>query len=64
MKSHNSDQCKNKWNSLKTKYMKKKDNQSSKFAYFSEFDEIFAKEHNVTPVSVASYSKRTRKCDQ
>lgn len=65
MKSHTSEQCKNKWKYLKAKYMEKKDNMGIKstgskfikFEFFKEFDDIFGKEPNVVPVSVASSSK-------
>lgn len=57
-----SDQCRNKFKYLKSMYMKKKDNMSSRqtgtaiinFAYFDEMDQIFSKDHNVKPLSIAS----------
>lgn len=56
------DQCRNKFKYLKSMYLKKKDNMSTKgtgsenlyFAYLSEMDEIFKKDHNVTPVATLS----------
>lgn len=56
------DQCRNKFKYLKSMYLKKKDNMSSRqtgsalinFTYFDEMDQIFNKDHNVKPLSIAS----------
>jgi len=62
LKSHSSEQCKNKFKYLKQKYVEKKDNMSTKasgaahikFEYFDEMDKIFQNDANIVPVSVAS----------
>lgn len=59
-------QCEHKFKYLKQRYIKKKDNMSSNkqsgaepftFDYFNEFDDIFSKKPNVTPIAVASSSR-------
>lgn len=59
-------QCSDKLKYLKPKYMKKKDNMGPgssgaefyRFEYFDEFNEIFGKKPNITPVLVASSMRR------
>ncbi|CAG9763554.1 unnamed protein product [Ceutorhynchus assimilis] len=56
------DQCRNKFKYLKTMYLKKKDNMSTRatgsqkiyFQFFNEMDVIFKDDHNVTPVAIVS----------
>lgn len=58
-------QCENKFKYLKHRYVKKKDNMSSKssgaeainFNYFEEFEEIFGKKTNISPEVIASSSR-------
>ncbi|VEN54899.1 unnamed protein product [Callosobruchus maculatus] len=65
LKTHTSEQCKNKFKYLKAKYLEKKDNMSPKasgakairFEYFDHLNDIFGKEPIVTPVAIASSSK-------
>lgn len=57
-------QCKWKFTRLKTDYFKKIDNMKKtgapaySFKYFNEFNEIFKKDHNVHPISLASARRK------
>lgn len=63
--SHSWEQCKNKFKYLKSKYIQKKDNISSKdtgggnirFEFFTEMDELFRRHPNVQPIAIASSSR-------
>ncbi|CAG9822224.1 unnamed protein product [Phaedon cochleariae] len=65
IKTHSSDQCQNKFKYLKSKYIKKKNNMSSKksgaksmnFEFFEEFDDMFRNHPNVEPSFTASSQK-------
>lgn len=67
-----SEQCRNKFKSLKSMYLKKKDNMSSKqtgtqrihFTYFEEMDLIFKKDHIVTPLAVVSSSRKIESAEE
>lgn len=71
LKSHTTEQCKNKFKYLNQKYLEKKDNMSTKasgtanikFEYFDEMDKIFKDDANVVPVSVASSSRDEHNLD-
>lgn len=58
--NYDAKQCKWKFARLKTDYYKKKDNIKKtgappiNFKYFDEFNDIFANDHNVSPVALAS----------
>jgi len=71
LKSHTTEQCKNKFKYLKQKYVEKKDNMSTKasgsahikFEYFDEMDKIFKDDANIVPISVASSSRGEHNLD-
>lgn len=69
IRTHSSSQCENKFKYLKSKYIKKLENQSSrktgeramKFDYFEQFHALFGKDPNIKPVAVASSMNPTEK---
>ncbi|VEN51807.1 unnamed protein product [Callosobruchus maculatus] len=70
LKTHTSEQCKNKFKYLKSKYVEKKDIMSSrrtgeknvKFEYFNQLDDIFREDQNVNPTNIASSSRGLDNC--